>query len=482
MKRAPRTVWVIAAAKGVLVLATTHLGFHRDEFYFIEASKHLSPSYVDFQPVVPVLVRLERFVFGNSIYGLRLIPALAGAVAVVLGAMIARELGGSARAQRYAAFALAVIPLFFLMTTTLNTVVLETPAWLLVAFVFVRLVRTDDPKLWPWLGAAIGLALLVKFTELAYVFGVGVAIVATPLRRHLKTPWPWLGALVAFALIGPSIAWQATHHWDVIEFVRHQGTGGAVLGLRGRAGYVVSLVILPGPVGLWLTVPGLRKLLADKALRAVGVAHAAALLVLLVAAGKGYYAAPAIAVLAVAGAVAVVSRGRSLRALTVALVIQFVVPLPLAYAPLSWLRSSKNLAQAGELSEHIGWPELAHDVSRVYTRLRPDERARTIAIGSNYTIPAVLDYFADRFPEPAAGSGHNSAYLWPPHARPDHIAILIGFDRSEVLKLYRHASFAGRYRDGAHVQGYDWEDPIYIARGPRYDFATEWKKLKKFQA
>jgi len=478
MKRLPRAVWVIAFAKAGFVLATTHLGFHRDEFYFVEASKRLSPSYVDFQPVVPVLVRLERFVFGNSIYGLRLIPALAGAAAVVLGALIARELGGSERAQRYAAFALAVIPLFLLMTTTLNTVVLETPAWMLVALVFVRLVRTDDPKLWCWLGAAIGLSLLVKFTELAYVFALGVAVLASPLRRHLRTPWPWIGALVAFAIIGPSIAWQATHHWAVVEFVRHQGTGGAVLGLRGRAGFIASLVILPGPVALWLWVPGFRKLFADKTLRTVGIALAAALAVLLVASGKGYYAAPAIAVLAAAGAVAVTPG----RALTIALVINVLVPLPISYAPLSWLRSSKDLAQAGELSERIGWPELAHDVSRVYTKLRPDERARTIAIGVDYTIPAVLDFFSSRFPEPPAGSGQNSAYLWPPHAHPDHIAIMIGFDRSEVLRLYGTAQFVGRYRDSAHVEGYDWDDSIFVAREPRYDFTTEWRKLKRFQA
>src|SRR5438552_8816264 len=147
-------VWGIAAAKVAVLLATIRLSFHRDEFYFIAASKRLVPSYVDFQPVVPVLVRIERLAFGDSLVGLRLIPALAGALVVILGALLARELGGSARAQLLAAFALAIIPLFFGMDTTLNTVCLETPAWMLVAFVLIKMARTDDPKLWPWLGAA----------------------------------------------------------------------------------------------------------------------------------------------------------------------------------------------------------------------------------------------------------------------------------------------------------------------------------------
>ena len=42
----------------------------------------------------------------------------------------------------------AVVPLLFGMGATLNTVSLETPAWMLVAYVVVRLVRTDDKRLW----------------------------------------------------------------------------------------------------------------------------------------------------------------------------------------------------------------------------------------------------------------------------------------------------------------------------------------------
>lgn len=484
MKRVPTTVWVIAATKATVVLATTRFGFHRDELYFVEASKHLSPSYVDFQPAVPVLVRLERFVFGDSIYGLRLIPVLAGAAAVVLAALIARELGADRRGQVFAAAALAVIPLFVGMSTTLNTVVLETPAWMLVSLIFIRLVRTDDERLWPWLGFAIGLSLLVKFTELAYVFALGAAVVVSPVRRHLRTIWPWLGVLIAFAMVGPSVYWQATHHWAVVEFVRHQGHGGAVLGLRGRAGYLASLVILPGPVALWLTVPGFRKLVRESPFRAVGVMLGVALTVLFVAAGKGYYAAPAIAVLLVAGAVTLAQRHTSLRPIAIALAVNLLVPLPLLLplVPVSVVRSSKDIAQATEIGEHIGWPDLARTVSRIYRSLPVDEQRRAVAIGQSYTIPAVLDFYAKDYALPPAGSGHNSAYLWPPHVQRDRVAIFIGMDRADVSYLYRDVSFAGRFRSRDHVQNYDWNDPIYVARGPRYSFHEEWKRLKIFTA
>lgn len=479
-------VWLFAAIKVAVLLGTTRFGFHRDEVYFIAASKRLSPSYVDFQPVVPLLVRAEQAVFGDALLGLRLIPALAGAAVVLLAASIARELGGGRRAQLLAAFAGLVVPLLLGMNTTLNTVSLETPAWMLVAFVLTRLLRTDDPRWWVPLGATIALALLVKFTVLAYLAGLAVAIVASPLRKHFRTPWPWIGGLVIAAALAPSVLWQASHDWAVLEFVRHQGTGGRVLGLGGRLGFLVSLVILPGPVALWLWIPGLRGLWRDQRFRALAIAHAVAFLVLLAASGKGYYAAPGIAVLLAAGGWAVDARGPrwSPRALSIALLVNLLIPLPLLLpvVPTSVLRNSEDIAQATELSERIGWEDMARTVSTVYRSLPADEQRRAVVIGSNYTIPAVMEFYAKRHPLPPAGSGHNSAYLWKPHAGPDRVAITVGFDERRVKRFYTDVRFVTEIRNRDGVRGYDWGDPVLVARGPKLSWDAEWRRLKLFTA
>jgi hypothetical protein len=481
--RLSAAVWLLAAAKVAALLGSTRLSFHRDELYFIEASKHLAPSYVDFQPIVPLLVRTERALFGDSLLSLRLIPALAGAAIVVLAALIARELGGGRRAQIFAAFTGVVVPVLFGMGATLNTVSLETPAWMLVALVVARLLRTQDNRLWVALGAAISLGLLVKFTELAYLAGLGVAILATPLRKDFRTPWPWLGGVVIAGALAPSLAWQASHHWAVVEFVRHQGTGGRVLGLGGRAGFLASLALLPGPVALWVWVPGIRRLWRDDKFRALAITHGLAFAVLFAASGKGYYAGPGIAVLLAAGSVALDIRpGWSPRRLVVGLVATLVLVLPLFLAPISWLRASKDLAQANELSEHIGWDDMAATVSRVYRSLPLADRNRAVAIGSNYTIPAALDFYAKRFPLPPAGSGHNSAYLWRPLVPDDHVAIAIGFDATQLRRLYADIQRVATITNREGVHGYDWGDPVFLCRGPRMTWTAEWRQLKRFTA
>jgi hypothetical protein len=334
------------------------------------------------------------------------------------------------------------------------------------------------------LGATIALGLLVKFTELAYLAGLGAAILASPLRKHFRTPWPWIGGLVIVAALAPSVVWQATNHWAVVEFVSHQGTGGKILGLGGRLGFLASLAILPGPVALWVWIPGLRYLWRKEIFRVLAVTHGVAFVILLAASGKGYYAAPGIAVLLAAGAVALDARERwSARPLSIALAVNVLPLLALGPAlPLSVLRSSPQLAEATEMGEHIGWEEMARTVSRVYGGLPSAEQARAVVIGQNYTIPADIEFYSNRYHLPPAGSGHNSGYLWKPRAAGDRIAITVGLDEQAVKRLYRNVTPAGTIRNAEGVRNYDWGDPIYVAREPVYSWDEEWRRLKVFKA
>ena len=55
-------------------------GYHHDELYFIACGNHLSFGYVDHAPLVPWMARLAITVlFGESLFGLRIFAALAGA-------------------------------------------------------------------------------------------------------------------------------------------------------------------------------------------------------------------------------------------------------------------------------------------------------------------------------------------------------------------------------------------------------------------
>jgi hypothetical protein len=91
-----------------LTLYTQHLGYgyFRDEFYYIACGRHLAWGFVDHGPIVALQARLGELLFGDSLFAIRILSALAGAMAIFLTGMLTWSLGGRKPAQALAMFAL----------------------------------------------------------------------------------------------------------------------------------------------------------------------------------------------------------------------------------------------------------------------------------------------------------------------------------------------------------------------------------------
>jgi hypothetical protein len=68
-----------------LTLWTTHIGYgyFRDEFYYLACGHHLAWGFVDHGPIVALQARLGELLFGESVFGIRVLSAVAAAVAAV---------------------------------------------------------------------------------------------------------------------------------------------------------------------------------------------------------------------------------------------------------------------------------------------------------------------------------------------------------------------------------------------------------------
>jgi len=213
------TVLALVALR-LVAAALTPLTF--DEAYYWMWSKHLASGYYDHPPMVALVIRLGTMIAGDTELGVRLVSillALPMSFAVFRAAAI---LFGGVRLASTATILLNVT-----LMAAVGTMIVTPDAPLLVASCFVlfalaKVLETGRGAWWLAVGAAVGAALLSKYTGLFFGPAIVIWLVSVPkLRRWLLSPWLYLGGLVALAIFAPVILWNADHQW--VSFIKQIG-------------------------------------------------------------------------------------------------------------------------------------------------------------------------------------------------------------------------------------------------------------------
>jgi hypothetical protein len=111
-------------------------GFFRDELYYIDAGQHLAFGYVEFPPFIALLAALVHSISpGNSLVVYHILPAIAGALLVLLTGLIARELGGGRFAQCLAALASLAAITFLAIDSLFSMDSFDELWWVLMAYI-----------------------------------------------------------------------------------------------------------------------------------------------------------------------------------------------------------------------------------------------------------------------------------------------------------------------------------------------------------
>src|SRR5262249_42692509 len=142
-----------------------------------------------------------------------------------------------------------------------QTVTFDELWWIATIYVFARLLRTGDARLWVVMGGLLGLGLETKLTIVGLGVGLAAALMVTPLRRQLRTRWPWVGLVLALVLWAPNLIWQQLNGWPTLEFLRGHGeviqaavqgsislnfdSGGGLLAFVAFQPLLIGIVTLP---------------------------------------------------------------------------------------------------------------------------------------------------------------------------------------------------------------------------------------------
>ena len=497
----------LATIKLALHLATNHnYDYFRDELYYIACSKHLALGYVDHPPLSIFLLAVVRWTLGESLFAIRLLPAVAGAALVVLAGLLARALGGGRFAQALAGLSVVIAPVYFAGADFFSMNAFEPLSWMLAALIVIRLLNSGDARLWVAFGVVVGFGAENKHSMLFFTFAVMVAVLLTRERRHLVDKHLWLGAAVACLLLLPNVLWQATHGWATLEFMHNAR---AYKNAPVSPGDFVAQQIVamhPFTAPIWVTglVAGLGAA-SWRRYRLLGLTYVVILVVFIVAQAKVYYLTPIYPMLLAAGATVIERctsrRGwRWLRPASIGVLVvggAVTAPLTLPVLPVEMFaryadalhlndaakRAPSERQVLGDLPQYyadmFGWREMVATVAHIYDSLPPDDRAVAAIYARNYGEAGALDFFGKAYGLPAAISGHNTYWLWGPRDFGGAVVITVNVPEADLARYFESVVQAGA-TSCRFCMPFENNRPIFVCRGLKKPLAEIWPELKRF--
>ena len=475
----------MAIAVLLLHMATNGLyDFHRDSLYYMDSARHPAWGYVDYPPVTPAIARLSLWMFGPSVWGLRLWPSLVGAAMVLLVALIARELGGGRAAMLLAAIGAATSLVLLGANWLFQTVTFDQVVWLTALWILARIVRTGDRRLWLPLGGVLGIGLETKYTVVALIAGIAVATLATHLRRHLLTAWPWAAVAIALVIFAPNLVWQVANDWPSVQYTLNHKSAQSVD--FSPLTFLVEQIALIGPVAIPLWIAGLYWLLRDAGLRPLGIAAAVPFVIYLFV-GKSYYVGPLHPFLIAAGACGLegwtAKRREWLRpTAAVALTAQAIVlsPIVLPVTSESAMARSPLPGIRKDFADTVGWHDLVDQVARIYDSLPPGEQAGTVVLTTNYGEAGAINTYGPARGLPHAYSGELSYYYWRPPSLEGPV-ITVNLDIKFLGTLFEECEAAGTVSNSYGLHNEEYGAPLGLCRRPKVPLNVLWPKLKEFE-
>jgi 4-amino-4-deoxy-L-arabinose transferase-like glycosyltransferase len=485
-----RRIFAVAAAVFALLMAfSARYGIYRDELYFLDGGRHLSLSYVD-QPVfTPLVARLSLDLFGVSVVGLRLWPALAAFGTVVTGGLLAREFGGGKTAQLLGALGVATAPALLGSGHVLDTTGFDLLTWSVLALIVARIGRTGDTRLWVPAGLVLGIGLANKHSIGFFALALVIGILLSGGRELLASRFFALGVLIAVLFTVPDLWWQAHHGWATIAMTRTlaQKNGG----LGHAIGFSVLQIVMAAPVLIGVWIAGLRFLWRSgrPLWRALVWSYGLLFVFFAVTSGaKPYYTAATYFFLLAAGAVAlergwVTGRGRTRIMLTVALPACLLLTLPLVLPVLPARNAGGTSAINPVAAETIGWPQFVGTVARVWHQLPARQRADAVIFTGNYGEAGAITELgrADHLPE--AVSGQNNEWYWGPgnpHATTIVAVVQPGFPQlvTQLRHDFAHVRIVATVTNPEHLSNQEERAHVYLCTGLIRPWGQLWPSFR----
>lgn len=489
-----------------LTIFNRQYGYFIDEFYYIACANNPAAGYVDHPPLAPLLLTFWQFFFGDSIYSLRVLPALAVASTSFLTGYFTLLIGGNRYAQIIAALCYMSAPIMLAFGSFYSMNPFEPLLMIIILIIVLKIIRTGDTKLWIRAGALTGLGIMNKHTFVISAAFLFAALLISSHRKLLFSKWLGAGILIAFIIVIPNLLWQYFNGFPSLEFysniTKYKNVPTPPLEFIKAQIMFFSPVIFP----VWFA--GLIRYFVSKDLKEYRFAAYFFILsfgfMLLSATSRPDRLSFAYPVVFAAGGMAVSALMTKIKikwlkpvpAVIIVSGILLAVPLILPYlSPEAAYKATKSLGFNTELekgkaplisqiiADRIGWEDKVKMVRAAYSTLSEDEKKRVVFGASNYGQAGAIELFAGDIANNITVCSHNNYYLWSLE-RIKGKDVLIQIDNLEDIHGYREAFDSVAVYPALYTN--KWVSPhedslaVFILRKSKYPFEHLLRESKHF--
>ena len=474
----------------------------RDELYYLACASNPSFGYVDQPPFSSLILGLFTSIFGDSLLMIRTFPAIIGGLTVYLIGKICKELGGSTFAIIIACLAFIISPINLGFTSYYSMNVIDIFFWSLTYYLVVKLIKTEDPKIWIYIGLVLGFALLNKISVLWLGVGLLTGLLLTSNRKWLKTKWPYLAGIIALVIFSPFLIWNGLNDWAHIEFISNASSS-KYSGLTTWT-FLSGQFLINHPTNFVIWVGGLVYLFTSENLkryRLLGWIVLTTIIILsLNGRSKSEYLAAALPILFVSGGIMLeswkwLSEKVYLKWIIVVIFLSGLVIAPLAIPVLSeesHISYSRTLGlttennegnEESELPQFFadmhGWESHAKAIAEAYHSLSQQDKENAALFGSNYGRSGAIDYYSDELDMPKSIGSHNSYWLWGSRDFEGEILILMSTDPQRLENIFESVELFSEYSCN-YCMPYENNQRVYIARGLKIPVDEWWRDIKNY--
>jgi hypothetical protein len=500
-------IFYLSAAKLILHLlvnATGGYGLFRDEFYYVACSENLAAGYVDQPPLCAILLRGMTTLIGDSLFSIRLLPAIVAALTTFFVGLVTVRIGGGRLAQIIACLmSFSAINLAMGGFYSMNC--LDILFWTITAYVIVLIIQKENKGLWLLLGTILGAGLLNKIGVLFLGAGIFVGLIVTSHRRWFLTPWPYIAGTIALIFFIPYIVWNFQHDFAHLEFI-HNASAEKYSSLSAIS-FLAGQVMINNPGSIFVWVAGLIFIFTSndmKPYRILAWMYIVPLLILILnGTSKSEYLSPAYGMLYAAGgvfweklafratgwkyALGIVMGFWLLLALIALPIILPILPVEkyITYSnAIGFKPESSEGKEQSELpqfyADMFGWKEKVKGVVDAYNTLNEEEKKQCAIFSNNYGRCASIDYYGKDYGLPRTIGNHNNYWIWGPRGYSGDVMIIVGGDLEDHAPNFREVKLS-TIVDCQYCMPYEDNVPIFVCKGIKGDLNAIWPEEKHFE-